>query len=78
VVGCGGGSLGLSLLTSEVIQSRGLCGLSGIAHGLMGVSVPACHAGGVLAGILMFSIRVLAARNAAARNTGSEILSTDT
>jgi rhomboid family GlyGly-CTERM serine protease len=123
VVGCGGGSLGLSLLTSEVIQSRGLCGLSGIAHGLMavsalewftspnadrrsrmiglaslpivagkslvemlqghvffeflhfglmGVPVPACHAGGVLAGILMFPIRVLAARNAAASNTGSE------
>ena len=38
VVGCGMGSLGLSLLTSPLLPSLGLCGLSGIAHGLMAVS----------------------------------------
>jgi rhomboid family GlyGly-CTERM serine protease len=105
IIGCGAGSLGLSLLTSPVVQSRGLCGLSGIAHGLMafsaleslgsptadrrartiglfsfvvvagksllemlqghvffeflhfglmGVPVPACHAGGVLAGTMLY------------------------
>jgi rhomboid family GlyGly-CTERM serine protease len=105
VVASAGGSLGLSLLTSPVILNQGLCGLSGIAHGLMafsglesltsptaarssritgllsfgiisiksllevlqgrvffeflhfgmmGVPVPACHAGGVLFGTLAF------------------------
>jgi len=105
VIGCGLGSLALSTLTTPLIAVRGLCGLSGIAHGLMAVSalecmtgergdrksfitgmvcfgivvpksivevlqghvffeflhfglmgspVPACHAGGVLSGILMF------------------------
>lgn len=38
LIGCGAGSLGLSLATSPVIQSQGLCGLSGIAHGLMAFS----------------------------------------
>jgi len=105
VIGCGLGSLALSTLTTPLIAVRGLCGLSGIAHGLMAVSalecmtgergdrksfitgmvcfgiivsksivevlqghvffeflhfglmgspIPACHAGGVLSGILMF------------------------
>ena len=104
-VGCGLGSLILSSATSSVIGTQGLCGLSGIAHGLMAVSalesmkdknagrtshltgmisfvivvaksiaevlmgqvffeflhfglmglpVPACHAGGVMSGILLF------------------------
>lgn len=38
IVGAGVGSLWLSLATSPSIDLRGLCGLSGIAHGLMAVS----------------------------------------
>jgi len=105
VIACGAGSLLTSLWISPVISAQGLCGLSGIAHGLMAVCalegmenkshdktdrlvaavmfvvvvgksvvevvndqvffqflhfemmghpVAACHAGGVLAGIIAF------------------------
>jgi rhomboid family GlyGly-CTERM serine protease len=46
VIGCGLGSLILSTLTSPIIGVRGLCGLSGIAHGLMAVSALECMIGG--------------------------------
>jgi rhomboid family GlyGly-CTERM serine protease len=110
VVACGAGSLLAGLWISPVVSAQGLCGLSGIAHGLMAVwalegmenkshdrkerliavsmfavvvgkslvevvnghvffqflhfgmmghPVAACHAGGVLAGILTFqTVRV--------------------
>ncbi len=38
VLACGTGSLLASLWSSPIIQTHGLCGLSGIAHGLMAVS----------------------------------------
>lgn len=103
VVLCGTVSLGVAMVASLLIYTRGLTGLSGIAHGLMAVSalemmrgkehfrtglvfflivvsksifetingdvlfafmhmglcgtpVAACHAGGVLGGVLAFSI----------------------
>ncbi|MDY6990878.1 MAG: rhombosortase [Thermodesulfobacteriota bacterium] len=37
VIACGAGSLLLSLWISPVVSAQGLCGLSGIAHGLMAV-----------------------------------------
>ena len=103
VIICGSSSLAAALLVSPQIYTLGLCGLSGIAHGLMAVSslemmkqkenfligiisfllvvsksiyetvtgdvifsfmhmglcgipLAACHAGGVLGGILVFSL----------------------
>lgn len=38
VAACSLGSLLISSLTSPIVQTRGLCGLSGIAHGLMTIS----------------------------------------
>jgi rhomboid family GlyGly-CTERM serine protease len=38
VVACAMGSLLVSTLASPVVQDRGLCGLSGTAHGLMAIS----------------------------------------
>jgi rhomboid family GlyGly-CTERM serine protease len=38
VVACAMGSLLVSTLASSVVQDRGLCGLSGTAHGLMAIS----------------------------------------
>ncbi|OEU78800.1 MAG: rhombosortase [Desulfobacterales bacterium S5133MH4] len=38
VIACGAGSLLTSLWMSPVVSAQGLCGLSGIAHGLMAVS----------------------------------------
>ncbi len=38
VIACGIGSLGLTLLFCPAVNSQGLCGISGIAHGLMAVS----------------------------------------
>ena len=38
VLACGTGSLLASLWSAPIIQTHGLCGLSGIAHGLMAVS----------------------------------------
>jgi rhomboid family GlyGly-CTERM serine protease len=42
VAACGMGSLTVSMLVSPVVHLRGLCGLSGIAHGLMAVSALEC------------------------------------
>ena len=47
---CGMGSLGVSMLASPVVHERGLCGLSGIAHGLMAVSALELAAKDSLAG----------------------------
>jgi rhomboid family GlyGly-CTERM serine protease len=38
ITGCGLGSLTLSAWTAPVLHTQGLCGLSGVAHGLMAVS----------------------------------------
>ncbi len=38
VFACGGGSLGAVLLFSPSVNTQGLCGISGIAHGLMAIS----------------------------------------
>ena len=38
VLACGAGSLLASLWSAPIIQTHGLCGLSGIAHGLMAIS----------------------------------------
>src|SRR6266853_5742597 len=38
VLACGAGSLLASLWSSPIIQTHGLCGLSGIAHGLMAIA----------------------------------------
>ncbi len=38
VAACGAGSLLMSLMLSPVVQAKGLCGLSGVAHGLMAVT----------------------------------------
>ena len=38
VLVCGAGSLLASLWCSPIVQTRGLCGLSGIAHGLMAIT----------------------------------------
>jgi len=38
VLACGAGSLLASLWSAPIIQTRGLCGLSGIAHGLMAIA----------------------------------------
>ena len=38
VLACGTGSLLASLWSAPIIQTHGLCGLSGIAHGLMAIS----------------------------------------
>lgn len=38
VLACGAGSLLASVWSAPIIQTRGLCGLSGIAHGLMAIS----------------------------------------
>lgn len=38
VAACGLGSLIVPVLTSPVVQTQGLCGLSGIAHGLTAIS----------------------------------------
>lgn len=35
---CAAGSLGLSLALSPIVRANGLCGLSGVTHGLMGVA----------------------------------------
>ncbi len=62
VVASAAGSLGLSLLISPVIQTRGLCGLSGIAHGLMafsgleGLSSPTSDRTSRITGLLSFGI----------------------
>lgn len=64
VIGCGLGSLALSTLTSPVIGIRGLCGLSGIAHGIMAVSALECMIGGkedrrtYLTGLVSFGVVV--------------------
>jgi rhomboid family GlyGly-CTERM serine protease len=38
VLACAIGSLTVSLLASPTVRARGLCGLSGVAHGLMAIS----------------------------------------
>ena len=38
VLACGAGSLLASVWSAPIIQTQGLCGLSGIAHGLMAIS----------------------------------------
>lgn len=38
VSACAAGSLGLSLVLSPLVRAGGLCGLSGIAHGLMAIA----------------------------------------
>jgi rhomboid family GlyGly-CTERM serine protease len=38
VLACAIGSLAVSLLASPTVHARGLCGLSGVAHGLMAIS----------------------------------------
>jgi rhomboid family GlyGly-CTERM serine protease len=62
VVASAGGSLGLSLLVSPVIQTQGLCGLSGVAHGLMAfsglesLSSPTADRSSRITGLLSFGI----------------------
>lgn len=114
VIACGTGSLLAGLWISPVVSAQGLCGLSGIAHGLMAVcalegmetisldrtdrlvsalmfavvvgksvlevvndevffqflhfgmmgrAVAACHAGGILAGILTYQTMRIGARH---------------
>ena len=50
VAACGIGGLGLSVLASPVVHAQGLCGLSGIAHGLMAVSALELATSDTLAG----------------------------
>src|SRR5439155_23607198 len=38
VLACGAGSLLASLWSAPIVQTHGLCGLSGIAHGLMAIT----------------------------------------
>jgi len=58
LTGCWAGSLLLSLIASDLVATHGLCGLSGISHGLMGITalemmaLPLCERGKIIGATL--------------------------
>lgn len=62
LAGCWAGSLLLPLAASDLIASHGLCGLSGISHGLMGITTlemmarPRDKSGKILGAALFFGL----------------------